>query len=214
MRQCHFEYEPQIGEGQVYIKAGRWKKEGQSLADSKLNQQFLINMPIEIYRAVQIYIRSQRAQNRYEKAKYQFDEPSIQYVFMTQQGNPFYISKSDPYRMKYKNIPSGQALTTFISSILKPKLAEMKFDNPQKRFKFHDLRASYGLMRLNFYLEHISKGQSVGKMYEKALQHTQKDMNHKNLITTLNYVQFQENSTLIAQANSGWGQHLKTMAGV
>lgn len=214
LRQCHFEYEPKIDEEQVYIKAGHWNKEGQSLADSKLNKPFLINMPIEIYRAVQVYIRSQRALNRYEKAKYQFDDPSMQYAFMTQQGNPFYIAKSDPYRVKYKNIPSGQALTTFVNSILKPKLAEMTFDNPQKRFKFHNLRASYGLMRLNFYLEHISKEQNVGKFYDKALQLTQKDMNHKNLKTTLNYVQFQENSSLIAKANNGWGQYLKEMAGV
>jgi hypothetical protein len=214
LRQCHFEYEPNVGEEQVYIKAGRWQKEGQSLADSKLNNPFLINMPIEIYRAVKVYIRSQRAKNRYEKAKYRFDEPRIQYVFMTQQGSPFYVSKSDPYRMKYKNIPSGQALTTFVNSILKPKLTEMKFENPQKRFKFHNLRASYGLMRLNFYLEHISKGQNVGKAYDKALQLTQKDMNHKSLKTTLNYVQLQENSELIAQANSGWSHYLKEMAGV
>lgn len=54
-------------------------------------------------------------------------KPELEYCFLSQQGNSLYLSKSDEDTKYYPQKPSGQAVTTFISERLKPKLAELGF---------------------------------------------------------------------------------------
>jgi len=211
LRQCHFERQLKESELEVVIEAGIGH-----LVDSKNGHLFNIRMPAIIYKAVQIYIQSKRAIQRYIGAKHKFVIPSHQYVFITQQGNPFYIASNDVNRIKYRCPPTGQALTTFINVILKPKMKSFGFDNPRKRFKFHDLRATFGLLRL----ESLLKSMPVdlpetgrGVFIDNAISQTQRYMNHASRGTTMHYLNLRSNTDLISNANKAWSKHLEKIVG-
>ena len=220
LRQHHFERKLSDGETIVYIEAGKFKDNVKgyafSLADSKGTRHFIVAIPDFLYTKIQMYIKSERAQKRYAKATYKPYRPSVQYVFMTEQKRPFICSKRDPWRNKYKNTPNGGALNTFIKDKLKPKLAALGFVNPEKNYHFHNGRATFGVLKLDFYLANMSKapGSSIGKEYERALALTQKALNHATRETTMHYVDFEKNYKIIQAANSGWGDHLKIIAGL
>jgi len=220
LRQCHFQQQIHENEKEIIIVAGRPGSK-QSLCDSKKNNRFVIKFPVEIYRSVQVYINSERAQSRYGKAKFKPQVDSHQYVFMSSQGRPFYASKRDPFRFMYSTVPEGQALSNFISKTLKPKLLNNGFESPKTRYKFHNCRASFGLARLKLHLEvelgTVGKENSennLGIKYQRALNKTKKDMNHRSIKTTLLYVKLQEHLGIIDEVNSKWSKYLSDISGV
>lgn len=225
LRHCHFQQNIHENQKEVIVVAGRTGKE-QSLCDSKKGSRFVIKFPVEIYKRVQLYINSERAQLRYDKARFKPHIESHQYVFMSCHGIPFYVSKSDPFRFMYSTIPEGQALTNFISKTLKPKLLSNGFKSPKTRYKFHNCRASFGLSRLNLHLK-LELGNSneykteseilqnnLGIKYQRALNKTQRDMNHRSITMTLLYVKLQEQLGLIDEVNSEWNKYLSDISGV
>jgi hypothetical protein len=219
LRQHHFERKLSDGETIVYIEAGRFKKKVKgdafTLPDSKGSRHFIVAIPNYLYTKIQIYIKSERAQKRYAKAEYKPDRASNQYVFMTEQKRPFVCSKRDPWRRKYKNVPNGGALNTFVKDRLKPKLTELGFVNSKENYRIHNSRATFGIINLDFNLKNMSKmpGADIGKEYDQALAKTQKALNHVKRETTLHYVGFKKHYEIIQQANDGWGEHLKNIAG-
>lgn len=211
LRQCHFEYDPSDNELEVEIVAGN-----HSLIDSKFANRFVIRMPVILYRKIQLYIQCERAQHRYENASHQFYIPKEQYVFISKNGNPFFMSMTDPNLTKYKTPPNGAALTQFTSAVLKPKLKELGFDNPAKRYKFHNLRATFGLAKLNAELSAMPSDlpeNQRGQFIDKAITKTMRYMNHKSRETTLHYLKLQENTKIVKTVQSEWERHLSNSIG-
>ena len=212
LRQCHFEkkYEDQtLLNNEVILKAGNGE-----LIDSKSGNRFTIRMPIDVYHMVQAYIKSSNAQGRYKKSKFQFPNSAHQYVFLTSHGNPYYMANDDFNKIQHKNPPMGGTLRTFISSELKPKMAELGFINPQGKFKFHNLRATFGLGVLNSYLKSLPGGLPSGLARDRAMSHVKKYMNHKQMTTTELYLDFRTNSKIGQEVGSKWNQYLISIAGL
>jgi hypothetical protein len=212
LRQHHFEKEYQdtsLISNEVIIRAGNGE-----LVDSKGGNPFTIRMPIDVYRMVQTYIKSSNAQGRYKKAKFQFPNGTHQYVFLTSHGNPYYMANDDFNRIQHRTPPTGGTLRTFICSELKPKLKELDFINPQKRFKFHDLRATFGLGVLNSYLKSLPEDLPAGIARDRAMSHVKKYMNHKKMSTTELYLDFRTNSEIGKEVGSKWNRYLIGIAGL
>lgn len=72
-------------------------------------------------------------------------------MYFLQIGIPYYTSKKDKNNYWYRKAPNGGTVRTFISNELKPILK--KYDS-LKDFKFHDLRASFGM---NFIDENMAR---------------------------------------------------------
>lgn len=211
LRQCHFDRIPHSSETKIEIKAGGVDS---PLIDTKSNNVFMIRIPVQVYLSIRTYIRSERAQGQYERAKHKFADPKEQYVFLSSQGNPFYHAKSDPFRVLFRNPAKGTALATFINKTLKPKLEELGFKNPYYNYKFHNNRATFGLARLHTNLSAIDHEQPMGKQIDQAYSRTVRDMNHSNLATTLRYVSYEKDSKLKSEVQSDWENYLQNVAGL
>ncbi len=113
--------------------------------DSKHNKQISIFIPRWLYEKLRTYSFSKETQKRRKKSGNISDS---QYLFISNQGNPLYTSKHDQTKIHIENnsryINNGQNVRQFISRRVIP-LMRKKLGNPSFKYKFHDLRASYGM---------------------------------------------------------------------
>jgi integrase len=215
LRRGNFEYEPAEHEKHVVIYAGNWTKNYLSklsgnhkyLPNSKNEKPLKIYFPVALYRKIQIYIRSERGLKRLKKAKFPFEDDAQQYVFLSQQGNPFYVSKLDINRGKYRRRPTGGALNVFISSQLKPKLRILGFIS---HYKFHDTRATYG-MNLTRHLIETKKTSNGQVDFTGVFSLVKKRMGHSQFSTTQQYLDFDNNQGIVEAANDTYAKHLSDL---
>jgi len=151
--------------------------------DTKGDQSYNLFFPAWLVKAIRVYIVSERAQKRYKNAPDQGGSEK-QYVFLTVHKRPFYASKSDKYYEEYSDPPKGGAVRTFLYTTLHKRLIKNK---NMFTFRFHDLRATYGMNFINFNMPLVEKG----KITELSLlSNLQVRMNHKDINTTMGYLNF------------------------
>jgi len=167
-----------------------------TLVDTKFQKSFRIYFPVWLYRQIQIYIASPRAKRNRAKA-FSFDNDLHQYIFITQQGHPWYTAKNDPNLLKYNQPKTGIAVADYISKYIRPYL-----EHP---FKFHDLRATFGT---NYVDEHSDeKGNVIGE--SKVLKNLMDRMGHSNKETTLKYLKFRHDIKRMNRVEDKYQNELK-----
>ncbi|WP_338920121.1 site-specific integrase [Pseudomonas silesiensis] len=184
---------------EIAIKIGRG-----SSANNKFDKKMNIYIPAWLNRLLFTYINSDRYKRRAEKS----DLPSdgAQYVFLTQHGNPFYISKRDLRRGQGKPIQDGYSVRQFVSTNLQPALN--KLSEPFK-FRFHNLRACFGMNLLEEKIKDLPPG---SKLISRALGFVQQRMGHSDITTTERYLTYREEKGLTIQAQSMFEHHLQTIS--
>jgi integrase len=208
LRYDNFTYEPEEPITEVAVYAGRYNKNGNGLVDSKDDKSITIYFPIELYKKVQLYLNSERVLKRRKKSKHQPENLDNQYIFLSQQGHPFYMSKSDNNAKFYRQRPSGQAVTTFVCERLKPKLSKLHFTGS---FKFHDTRATFGMNIVDSELELMKGKENIGEAIDGLFRFVKVRMCHNQLSTTQQYLDFNQNNKVVKEAKLGWEKHLKKM---
>lgn len=161
--------------------------------DTKFQKPMTLLIPHWLVQDLKIYINSEQARQRRQKSNY--GESNENYVFLTKLGTPFYTSKieqqelterikvSDSSRARLK-LYEGEAVRSYLKVVLLP---EIRLIDPQfKSFKFHDLRASFGMNLLESQLQHLPEGNSV----MTAVEYVQARMGHRNISTTLQYLNY------------------------
>ena len=116
-------------------------------------------------------------------------------MFLTKLGTPFYTSKaeqqelidkikaSDSFGARLK-LYEGEAVRSYLKVVLLP---EIRLIDPQfPSFKFHDLRASFGMNLLESQLQHLPEGHTA----MTAVEYVQARMGHRNISTTLQYLNY------------------------
>lgn len=127
-----------------------------SLIDAKgLEKRYNLQVPGWLMKIVQSYIVSKRATRRRLNIKFPQKNELDEYVFITQNSNPYYIAKSDPNKNCYKNMSNGGSIRVYINNNISKKV---DFD-----FKFHYLRATC-LMNLNIKMSEDSRFTPSQKM--------------------------------------------------
>lgn len=154
--------------------------------DTKGDKQYLLYFPIWLYKMVKIYLQSPRRLLRVTKAKHIFDKEQDQYLFLNNRGRPYYVSKYDPYRVDYRDVPNGNTIRLFIHNTLKK---ELKNNEIQIDFSFHDLRATFGMNTLNKLLPFLKTGDFDISF---VLHFIKERMGHSSLITTERYLNFKK----------------------
>ncbi|SGY88045.1 Integrase [Moritella viscosa] len=208
LRYENFNYDLEASMTEVIVYAGRYNKNGNGLVDSKADKSIAIYFPIELYQKIRLYLNSERAIKRREKSVHQPVNVELQYLFLSQQGKPFYLSKEDSNSKFYHKVPTGQTVTTFVCERLKPKLIELGFTGS---FKFHDTRATFGMNMVNYGLERLDSENNIGSSIDLLFRFVKVRMSHENLATTQQYLDFNQNKKLIKEAKIGWEKHLKSM---
>ena len=165
-------------------------------------------MPKWLYEKIRIYINSQRAIKRRDKAKHIFDTHEVQYLFLTSRGSPFYAAKDDPYRGLSASPISGGSVRQFIFKYLNPTLKDMGFSF---HFSFHDLRATYGMNLLDKSKPYIESGDTD---IFQILHHIKERMGHSSLTTTEKYLNFRDRNKIQEKVQNDYEDYIYEMLNV
>lgn len=161
--------------------------------DTKFQKPMTLLIPNWLAQDLKIYINSEQARLRRQKSNY--GDSDENYVFLTKLGTPFYTSKAEQQELTEKikasdsfgtrlKLYEGEAVRSYLKVVLLP---EIRLIDPQfQSFKFHDLRASFGMNLLESQLQHLPEGHSA----MTAVEYVQARMGHRNISTTLQYLNY------------------------
>lgn len=169
--------------------------------DTKFGKKQVLQIPLWFYEALAIYADSPRAQRRRAKAK-GGDTPG-QYLFLSNRGVPLYESKADRQaagvgRLRHKKL--GQGVRQFMSHTLIPAVRA----NPELAlfsYRFHDLRASFGMNLLEAQLGAVAAGEIS---LSDALNVVRVRMGHASVETTNDYLKYRERQKVIRAVRDSW----------
>lgn len=161
--------------------------------DTKFQKPMTLLIPHWLAQDIKIYINSEQSQQRRQKSNY--GDSDENYVFLTKLGTPFYTSKAEQHELAEKIKASnlfgtrlkfyeGEAVRSYLKVVLLPEICLI---DPQfQSFKFHDLRASFGMNLLESQLQHLPEGYN----HMTAVEYVQTRMGHSNISTTLQYLNY------------------------
>lgn len=200
LRKKHFVKSLANGESEVKIKVGYGTD-----CDTKYNKIHTLIFPSWIYEKIKIYLNSPRYKIREEKAKHIFEQQNQQYIFLTNRGSPFCVANDDPYRYLYKEVPNGATVRQFIFNSIKKQL---KSNDIELDFSFHDLRATFGMNLLDKLMPLVNAKELK---LSHALIHIKERMGHSKLLTTEKYLNFRERHKIKEQAQDNYEMYLKEL---
>lgn len=206
LRRQNFLDEPYKGAVSHRIKVG----DGTPVS-TKYGKQMVLLVPLFLYRRVQIYMNSERCHQRMKLSKHVYPENSDQYLFLTRTGQPYYMAENDPFTFLYRNPPRGNAVTQFIRQQLKPELYRLGFEF---EFRFHDLRATFGMNLLESFVIQMSKAEPhlvVKADMTKALMLVRSRMGHTSIRTTEAYLNYREKYRVALDLQSEYEAYLESM---
>lgn len=175
--------------------------------DTKRGKRMALQFPAWFMRRIHQYSLSGRARARREKAK--GGDTGEQYLFLSQRGNPLYLSNADKAEFnpasKTRYVKVGQAVRQFMAEQLIPKIRR-DAKKPDFRFRFHDLRATAGMNETDKQLERVSQGKIT---LSRARDLVRAYMGHESSETTERYLNFRHNLKLVREVSSDYEDHLE-----
>jgi len=167
-----------------------------TLIDTKKNKKMTLLVPGWLVKDIIIYSRCPEAIKRRLRSYY--GDSKDNYVFLSKSGIPYYTSRREissksqkmftsngnmSRRAQQVNIQDGAALRVHIQQILLPRIFRT---HPNfKKFKFHDLRATFGMNLMESQIKHFGNTST-----NYAIEHVQQRMGHTNKNTTLQYLNY------------------------
>ncbi|WP_248295179.1 integrase [Paraburkholderia sp. UYCP14C] len=167
-----------------------------------------LSMPRVLYERLHAYAVSERAMHR--RAKTAKGEDPMNYLFLTQRGQPYYESKEDRNAVRDSTTPlrrstlSGRPLRKFIEQSVTPVVRKT---NPKFTYRFHDLRATFGMNWVDYQMLEAGPD-GLGKRYLWARDQLRKLMWHRSPLTTDKYLEYREHMHHLQRAQQGWSDHL------
>lgn len=197
----HFEKELADNLGELQLPVG-----GATGIDSKFNKKMTVHIPRWLYEKIRTYIFSERAKRRRNKAGGGFEN---QYLFISSHGLPFYTSKTDASSTRNKaplrHEKRGQGIRQYIHDYILP-LMRIKLGSKYK-YKFHDLRASFGMNLTDSLLPQVPEKYSLHQVREFVKTR----MGHEHVSQTDRYLNFRTNEKLASDGQLAWEGNLKKL---
>lgn len=192
------------GDGEVFkLKAGP----GTGI-DTKNDKNGVLQVPRPIYELLRTYAMSERARVRRGRFMAKCDEHPDPYLFLTQQGNPYYTAKADALRFNpnlvRRHEKIGQPVRQFLMEHAIPYVRQ-HYDK-HFHYRIHDLRASFGMNMTELLLELVQKGTiTLGQA-----RMTVKDLLwHESFATTDLYLNYRSQMDVIYKAVNSYGNQLQ-----
>ena len=174
--------------------------------DTKGDKQGLLQIPIPLYEALRTYALSARATRRREAAF--GGDTGEQYLFLTQQGSPYYQSKDEALKFdpeftgRYRK--SGGTIRQFLTERLIPHVR--KNHDPKFHFRIHDLRATFGMNHTDIQMDLVDTGKAT---LSQARNIVRQLMWHKNSATTDLYLDYRRRLEQVYAAINGYGEQVQ-----
>lgn len=176
--------------------------------ETKGNKPGTFQVPCALYELLHTYSLSRRAEVRRSRYIAKNGKHPDPYLFLTQQGTPYYIAKAEALRFNpnlVRRYPkNGQPIRQFITEQTIPYVRK-KYD---KTFYYapHDLRASYGMNMTEELLKQVQAGKIT---LHKARLIVKDLMWHQSGVTTDLYLNYKNNIDNFYEAINGYGEQLK-----
>jgi integrase len=195
IRVCHIKeaYKKLIEENvsSIEIQAGNGAKNEGHLINTKRGKLHRLLFPKKLIEDLYVYLTSEYHQSRMEKSYY--GKKDINYIFLTETSSPYYISKQEiidrqddqsHYSVNSKDFVQNKGDTVRMN--LKKCREKLKLIHPElEYFKFHDLRATFGM---NLVRKLTKKGYKSARI----LSEVQSRMGHSSIATTQAYLDFDQ----------------------
>lgn len=170
--------------------------------DTKGGKRGVLHFPAPLYEALHIYNSSIRSQLR--RSRSPGGDHEGQYLFLTQQGTPYYAARRDLYKfdpdLKRRYHQNGGTVRQFLKDHLIPFVrANFKQDF---YFKPHDLRASFGMNQTDMQMSLVRDGLIT---LSKARTNVMALMWHSSTEVTDKYLNYREHIAMIYAAVNGYG---------
>ncbi len=174
--------------------------------DTKNNKKLVLHLPLWLYQKLHIYANSENAKKR--RVKSSLGNSEVQFLFLSNRGKPYYQSKDEiqTFRQEFDlhHSKNGQTVRQFINDKIIPYIREEEA-KPKFRYRFHDLRATYGMNLTDEQLENVARGRIS---LHQAREFVRVRMCHESSATTDLYLQYRQNLMHIRQVASSYNDHL------
>ena len=174
--------------------------------DTKNDKKIVLHIPLWLYQKLHIYSQSENAQIRRKKSL--ISDSDDQYLFLSNRGTPYYQSKADIKHFNENFVlhhaKNGQTVRQFINDKVIPYI-HYQLNNPKFKYRFHDLRATFGMNLTDEQLEGVARGQIS---LHQAREFVRVRMCHESSATTDLYLQYRQNLKHIRQISNSYNDHL------
>jgi len=164
--------------------------------DTKRGKCMTLLVPGWLVQDLRIYVNSKEARKRRARSFYR--ESADNYVFLSNNGAPYYTSKQELFDRRNESVNEHARLVTRADGVaiqdggsLRKHIREMLLPRTRRNipdfqdFTFHDLRATFGMNLLESQLRHLGEQQITA-----ALEYVRQRMGHANIKTTMQYLQY------------------------
>lgn len=176
--------------------------------DIKNDKQMALHIPAALYRSLCAYARSDRAIARRNRAK--GGDIEDQYLFLSAKGNPLYESKSEALlyddNNELRHAKTGQSIRQLITDCVIPHVR--KSSSSEFKYRFHDLRASFGMNLTDEQLRRVAAGEIT---LHQAREYVKLRMGHESTATTDLYLQYRGKLKFYRRVNDAYGEHLSRL---
>lgn len=174
--------------------------------DTKRDRLGILQIPRSLFEALRTYAQSDRARNR-RRAAFGGDDEN-QYLFLTQQGNPYYTAKevSSQFHAEFsgRHQKNGGTIRQFLKDRLIPYV--QKKHSKSFHFRPHDLRATFGMNQTDLQMTLVSAG---AISLNRARTNVMALMWHTSLGTTDKYLDYRKQMEIVYAAVNGYGDSLQ-----
>ena len=176
--------------------------------DTKNDKNGVLQVPRRIYELLHTYGLSKRAEVRRSRLGAKHGEHSDPYLFITQQGSPYYTAKAETLcfnpDLARRHEKTGQPVRQFIKEHVIPYVRE--HHDKHFHYRIHDLRASFGMNITELLMEQVH----AGKITLNHARMTVKDLLwHESFATTDLYLNYRSQMDAIYEAVNGYGEQLQ-----
>jgi len=203
LRVRHVQLEVQDGAQEIRLPVGPGTG-----VDTKNNKRMTLHIPIWLYEKLRIYSLSDRAKKRREKTAGGHNQN--QYLFLTQQGQPYYQSRKETLsfdsNMKVRHQKKAQTVRVFITEHVIPYV--QKKYNPAFRYRIHDMRATYGMNLTDIQLSLVERKETT---LARAREFVKTRMGHESWVTTDLYLNYRSNLSMINAAVDAHEQYYREL---
>lgn len=192
------------GDGEVFkLKAGP----GTGI-DTKNDKKGVLQVPRPVYELLRTYALSERAKMRKGRFIAKHGEHPDPYLFLTQQGNPYYMAKADSLRfnpnLDRRHEKTGQPVRQFLKEHVIPYVR--RHHDKHFQYRIHDLRASFGMNMTELLMESVQKGTIT---LSRARTIVKDLLWHESFATTDLYLNYRSQMDAIYEAVNGYGEQLQ-----
>lgn len=177
--------------------------------DTKMNKQMSLHLPLWLFKMLLTYVNSDRAKKRRLLAV--GGDSDDQYLFLSKYGTPFYSSKDDmrifDEKSGRRHPIKGQSVRKFMSEVVIPYI-RVNY-NPNFRYQFHDLRASFGMNLTDSQLKLVEQKK---RTLSQVREFVKVRMGHASAATTDRYLQYRGHLSHIQHVADDHDDHLWKLA--